>query len=97
VGDTDPVLLAGATGALELDGWPKVPVALQLAYRYQHELVWLESLTVRTRGAHVIGGGVYYSGNPDVVIGVSAMGQIVSHRDPYARLARVDFVVQRYF
>jgi len=89
--------VARGAAAVDLDAWPHVPIAVQFAYGYEHRLRWLETTTVQSRGVHELGGGVFYSGAPQASIGVTGTGRLASSSDPYARLARVDLVFQRYF
>ncbi len=95
--DTDPLMVITGAASLDLDAWPHVPIAVQLAYGYEHRLRWLETTTVQSRGAHLLGGGVYFSGAPQSTVGVAASGRLGSDDDPYGRLARVDLVFQRFF
>lgn len=95
--DTDPLMVITGAASLDLDAWPHVPIAVQLAYGYEHRLRWLEATTVQSRGAHLLGGGVYFSGAPQSTVGVTASGRLGSDDDPYGRLARVDLVFQRFF
>ena len=86
---------AGVGGSLELDGWPGVPVAALLEYRYEGTYIAYGGRNA-TYGTHRLGGGLYYSGSRTTTFGVAATGQLGADHDPYSRLVRVGLVVQGY-
>ncbi len=69
-------LLAGA--AFTVDGWPFFPVGLQLEYGFD----WSRTSYVegpRDVLSHQVGGGLFYTGHPDFVIGVRGSVLVASN------------------
>lgn len=65
---------AGLTGTL--DGWPWFPVAAQVEYRWDELLAMTDDADAID--THRLGGGLFYSGHPDLVLGVVANGVLPS-------------------